>query len=123
MRILLVEDNRDLAANLIDFLELHDCQIDYAVDGSKALVLSRSGQHDLIVLDVMMPGMDGFAVLEVLATEPRLNAVPVLVISAAGEQLLQKAKTMGAKAILTKPFDNQALLTVANTLVEEAHSR
>ena len=122
-RVLIVEDDEDMANAIKRLLRRDGWQVLHARDGFQAGLVLGDTEVDLITLDLVMPGMDGFAVLEVLATEPRLNAVPVLVISAAGEQLLQKAKTMGAKAILTKPFDNQALLTVANTLVEEAHSR
>jgi len=103
VRILLVEDNRDLAANLIDFLELHDCQIDYAVDGSKALVLSRSGQHDLIVLDVMMPGMDGYQVCQQLRKDGHHQ--PVLFLTAR-DTLDDKLEgfSAGGDDYLVKPF-------------------
>ena len=62
MKLLLVEDNKDLALNIIEYLESKGHIIDYAADGLTALNLFGDDKFDVIVLDVMLPGIDGFTV-------------------------------------------------------------
>ena len=58
-RVLLVEDHRDLAETIVDFLETMGCIVDYAADGLSGLHLARTQKFDVILLDVMLPGIDG----------------------------------------------------------------
>ena len=62
MRILVIEDNRDILANVLDYLQLKGYSVDCAQDGVSGLHLACTGHYDLVVLDIMLPGMDGFAV-------------------------------------------------------------
>ena len=60
MRILVIEDNRDILANVMDYLQLKGYTVDCAQDGVSGLHLAVSEHYDLIVLDIMLPGMDGY---------------------------------------------------------------
>ena len=80
MRILLVEDNRDILANLADYLELKGYTVDCAQDGMTGLHLAATEPFDLAVFDVMMPGMDGFTLCKRLR-EAR-NNLPVIMLTA-----------------------------------------
>ena len=77
MRILLVEDNRDILANLADYLGLKGYTVDCAQDGLSGLHLAATEHYDLIVLDIMLPGMDGYQLCRRLREAARRD-VPIL---------------------------------------------
>ncbi len=105
MRILIVEDNRDLAANLGDFLTDRGHEVDYAYDGVTGLHLAVVHEFDAVVLDLALPGMDGLEVCRKLREEGRKNT-PVLMLTAR-DQLEDKLAGFdsGADDYLIKPFE------------------
>ena len=109
MRILIVEDETDLAMVLSELLEMEGYYTDTAFDGEEGLDNALSGIYDMIILDVMLPKMDGFQVL----SEIRSNnlSVPVLMLTARS-QIEDKVTGLdnGADDYLTKPFDTKELL-------------
>ncbi len=109
MRILLVEDNRDILANLTDYLELKGYIVDCAQDGMTGMHLAASEQYDLAVLDVMMPGIDGFTLCKRLR-EAR-NNLPVIMLTARDtlDDRLQGFSS-GADDYLVKPFELSELV-------------
>jgi DNA-binding response OmpR family regulator len=104
MRILVIEDNRDILANVLDYLQLKGFSVDCAQDGLSGLHLASSGHYDLIVLDVMLPGIDGYQVCRRLREDSR-SEVPILMLTArdALEDRLQGLQ-VGADDYLIKPF-------------------
>ena len=82
-RVLVVEDNRNLATGLRNNLEIEGYEVDVAGDGAAGLALARSTSPDLIILDLMLPGMDGYRVLKTLREEG--IDTPVLILSARGD--------------------------------------
>jgi two-component system OmpR family response regulator len=80
MRILIVEDDRDIAAFVRRGLEEVGCAVDHATDGEKALILAFNEPYDLAIIDVMLPGRDGLALIEAL--RQRGISTPVLILSA-----------------------------------------
>ncbi|MCI9678130.1 MAG: response regulator transcription factor [Oscillospiraceae bacterium] len=109
MRILIVEDERLLAETLADILTQAHYIVDVSYDGESGLDNARSGIYDAVVLDVMLPKLDGFAVLRRLREER--NAAPVLLLTARGG-LHDRVYGLrqGADYYLTKPFENAELL-------------
>ena len=105
MRILLVEDNRDILANLADYLTLKGYGVDCAQDGLSGLHLAVANHYDLIVLDVMLPGLDGYTLCRRLREEARSN-IPVIMLTAR-DQIESKLAGFesGADDYLAKPFD------------------
>ena len=104
MRILVVEDNRDIAANLGDYLEDRGHTVDYAADGVTGLHLAVVNDFDAIVLDLNLPGMDGLEVCRKLRQEGR-KQTPVLMLTAR-DSLDNKLEGFdsGADDYLVKPF-------------------
>lgn len=104
-RVLLVEDHQNMAETIVDFLEVSGFVVDYAADGITGLYLASSQTFDAIILDVMLPGMDGFEICRKLRQE-KANNVPILMLTARDE-LNDKLTGFqhGADDYLVKPFD------------------
>lgn len=120
MRILVVEDNRDIAANLFDFLEAKGHVVDLAEDGLSGLHLATTNRYDAIVLDIMLPGLDGFNVCRRLRQEAHL-ATPVLMLTAR-DSLDDKIAGLesGADDYVVKPFALREVETRLRTLARRA---
>ena len=103
--VLLVEDNRDLAATVGMFLENEGYQVEYASNGEWAYEMAQTEEYDVIVLDIMLPKMDGFEVCRRLRTDANIDT-PILMLTAR-DQLDDKSTgfSLGADDYLVKPFD------------------
>jgi DNA-binding response OmpR family regulator len=120
-RVLLVEDNADLAYGLRNNLEIEGYKVDVAGDGTRGLALARTAGPDLIILDLMLPGMDGFRVLRALRDEGR--RLPILVLTARGEEGDKvRGLRLGADDYVTKPFGVLELLARVEALFRRAGS-
>lgn len=105
-RILIVDDEPFNVDYLEQELEDADCEIFTASNGEEAIEQVRAHDPDLILLDIMMPVMDGFSVLKQLKAEAETREIPVIVISASSEmQSVVKGIRLGAEDYLPKPFD------------------
>ena len=101
-KILIVEDDGDIAAIERDYLELNGYQVEIAADGASGLARGRSGAFDLILLDLMLPGMDGFAVCRQLRED---TDIPILMVTARREDIDKiRGLGLGADDYITKPF-------------------
>ena len=115
MRVLIVEDEVRLAATLQDLLELNGYTADVCHDGESGLDNALTGIYDVILLDVMLPRMDGFTVLRKLRAER--CATPVLMLTARGDVTDRvTGLDSGADYYLTKPFDSKELLACIRAL-------
>ncbi|HET7374702.1 MAG TPA: response regulator transcription factor [Gemmatimonadaceae bacterium] len=120
-RILVIEDNRNLATGLRNNLEIEGYEVDVAADGQSGLATARSGAPDLIVLDLMLPGMDGYRVLKTLREEG--IDTPVLILSARGEETDKVLGFhLGADDYVAKPFGLLELLARVDALLRRAAS-
>ena len=121
-RILIVEDNRNLAHGLRTNLEFEGHAADVAEDGAAGLALALNGTHDLILLDLMLPALDGFRVLETLRQEG--VDTPVLVLTARGDEA-DKVRGLrdGADDYVTKPFALRELLARVAALLRRSAAR
>jgi len=105
-RILIVDDEASLRTLVRANLEVDGLEVSEAVDGIEAMRMLAESQPDLILLDIMMPGKDGIEVLEDLAADEKLKGIPVILLTAKGEQEdLEKGAALGARGHITKPFD------------------
>lgn len=104
MHILIVEDNRDIADNIADFLETENHTFDFAMNGSLALMKVRSDEFDLIILDLMLPGINGLEVCCTIRAECT-RRIPIIMLTAR-DTLPEKLEGFeaGADDYLTKPF-------------------
>lgn len=104
MRILVIEDNRDILANVLDYLELKGFVVDCAQDGLSGLHLAATQHYDLIVLDIMLPGIDGYQVCKRLRDDAGRDT-PIIMLTAR-DALNDRLQGLGAGAddYLIKPF-------------------
>ena len=115
MRLLLAEDELSLSRALVHILEKNHYSVDPVYNGKDALDYLENGNYDAVILDIMMPCMDGITVLKKLRSEG--NQIPVLILSAKSE-VDDKVLGLdcGANDYLTKPFDSKELLARIRTM-------
>jgi DNA-binding response OmpR family regulator len=120
--ILVVEDNADLAYGLRNNLEIEGYEVELAGDGLSGLAQARARHPDLLVLDLMLPGADGFRVLKSLRDEGA--TFPVLVLTARGEEADKvRGLKLGADDYVTKPFGVLELLARVEALLRRSQPR
>ena len=117
-RVLVVDDEADIRGLVRELLERAGYRVDEAPDGKQGLRALYAGSPDLVVLDVTMPGLDGFATLERIRD---LSDVPVLMLTARGQEL-EKVRALkgGADDYVVKPFGKQELLARVQALLRRA---
>ena len=115
MRILLVEDDERLSQALVEIFKENKFGIDAVYNGVDGLNSARTGIYDIVILDIMLPQLDGLAVLRTLREEK--NAVPVLLLTAK-EDVADKVEGLdsGADDYMTKPFSTEELLARVRAL-------
>jgi DNA-binding response OmpR family regulator len=121
-RVVVVEDNPDLAFGLRNNLEIEGYDVEVAGDGIAGLQTVRTVEPDLVILDLMLPGLDGFRVLRALREEGR--DMPVLILTAKGEEADKvRGLHLGADDYVTKPFGVLELLARVKALLRRAAPR
>jgi len=119
-RVLVVDDDRVIQQLLEVNLELEGYDVvATASDGREALEKIGQLKPDLVILDIMMPKMDGLAVCRSLKADPELAKIPIVLLSARAQDLdIREGLDIGANAYLTKPFDPVELLDVVARLLK-----
>ena len=120
-KILLIEDNEDVRENTAEILELAHYKVFTAPDGKEGVELAREEHPDLIICDIMMPGLDGYGVLHLLGKDPAMSAIPFIFLTAKAERSdLRKGMDLGADDYITKPFDKTELLNAVESRIKKA---
>ena len=110
-RIVIIDDDRELCALLREYLEVEDFVCTFAYNGVDGLDLAKPTEADLIILDVMLPGKNGFEVLAALRADPLRASLPVIMLTARGDDVNRVVGLeMGADDYLPKPFNPRELL-------------
>lgn len=108
MRILLIEDDQRLAERTAEYLRSHKAEIEIVADGERGLERAASGEHEIVLLDLMLPGIDGLDLCRRLRQRSR---VPVIILSARGEEVDRiVGLEVGADDYMPKPFSPRELL-------------
>lgn len=117
-KILLIDDHRTVLRLLDAILKLRGYDLLYAENGQQGMALARQEQPDLILLDVMMPEIDGFKVCQYLKGQAETAAIPVVFLTARGaESDLEAGRKVGAQGFLTKPFLAREVLDLVEKLL------
>jgi len=108
---LLIDDDARLGALVTEYLGRHEIDVTVAADGERGLSVLRKGRFDVVLLDVMLPGADGFEVCRRLRAAPELATVPVIMLTARGDDVDKiVGLELGADDYLAKPFNPRELL-------------
>lgn len=117
-RILVVDDDMDIQGSLCIRLRSYGYEVACASDAVMALPMVKKTRPDLIILDIGLPGGDGFLVLDRLHTQPAIAMIPVLVLTGRSETgNKERAYRAGASAFMQKPVDNEELKETIETLL------
>jgi CRP/FNR family transcriptional regulator, cyclic AMP receptor protein len=109
--ILIIEDNDDIRENVAEILMLSDYKVLMAPNGKDGIEAAQKNQPDLIICDIMMPGIDGYGVLHVLHKDPATQNIPFIFLTSKSERSdFRSAMEMGADDYITKPFAGNELL-------------
>jgi two-component system, OmpR family, alkaline phosphatase synthesis response regulator PhoP len=110
-RVLLVDDDEQILHSLRVYLELENYQVRTAGNGREALDRLREELPEILILDIMMPELDGYQVLEKLKENPEMSDLPVIMLTAKGQDVdVLKGYKMGAASYMTKPFNLNELV-------------
>jgi len=111
MRVMIVEDEPNIVESLSFVFRREGWEVTTALDGDTAIERLLSEPPDVLVLDVMLPPHSGFEVLKRVRREPGLSRLPVIVLTAKGQEKdRHTALRLGADAFITKPFSNRAIV-------------
>ena len=117
-RILLVDDEPDLLSTLKKRLETNNYEVITASDGMEALSKAKKEKPDLIILDLMLPKMDGYKVCRMLKFDEKYKHIPIIMFTARAEVEDEKlGQETGADAYITKPFETNNLLSKVEELL------
>lgn len=117
IKILLAEDDPTLGFLLSEYLELQSFEVDWAKDGAEAMRFSNTGKYDLAILDVMMPGIDGFTVAELIRNKKPNH--PVIFLTAKSMHAdIQRGFRAGADDYIKKPVNEEELVARINAVLK-----
>lgn len=120
-KILLIEDNRDVRETTADILELSGYEVAAVDSGRAGVEAALATQPDLIICDIMMPGLDGYGVLHILSKRPETSGIPFIFLTARSEKAdVRKGMNLGADDYLTKPFEETELLDAVETRLRKS---
>jgi DNA-binding response OmpR family regulator len=123
-RILIVDDEADLVSVLRIGLEIEGFEVIAASDGEEGLRKAREDRPELVVLDLMLPKLDGYRVCRALKFDERYRNLPIVILSArSGEQDRRLAFDMGADAFVCKPYDMAALVKLIRARLSATSAR
>ena len=121
-RVLVVEDSQDIADLIVQYLESAGYETTMTANGSEGLRLARATPPDAIILDLMLPGMDGLHVCQALRAESKTSAIPIIMLTARGEESDRiRGLEFGADDYVTKPFSPKELVARVGALLRRIH--
>jgi CheY-like chemotaxis protein len=119
-RILVAEDHEPLLIGIQQILETAGYTVLTASDGVEALQILEQTRPDLILADIMMPTVDGYALFEHVRSRPEWADIPVVFLTSKAETAdIRKARELGINGYITKPFDPNKLMTTVHSLLKQ----
>ncbi len=118
-KILIVDDEKEMVELEVMRFEAHGYEVCTAYDGESGIKMVHQKSPDLVILDIMLPGADGYAVCEALKKDPRTKNIPIILVSAVDQKHDPlKAKEVGANYSFTKPYESPQLLAKIKELLQ-----
>lgn len=122
--VLIVEDEPSIALSLRFLMEQEGYRVTVVADGEIALEICRKIPPDLVLLDVMLPGVSGFAVCQQLKARPGGQAIKVVLVTARGRETdLEKGQAVGADAYIVKPFAIREVMDTVRSLLNRSGTK
>ena len=119
LRVLIVEDEPHIVESLTFVLGREGYAVTSVLDGEAAVERLRHDPPDLMILDVMIPRLNGFEVLKLAKSDPALKRIPVIVLTAKGQaQDRRLAEEIGSDGFMTKPFSNREIVARVRQLIQ-----
>lgn len=116
--VLIVEDEENIVESLSFLLKREGFQVTSVLDGAQAMERIGAGRPDLLILDVMLPGVDGFEILRTIRSQPEIADLPVVMLTARMQQQDRRlAEEIGVNAFVTKPFSNANVVSIVKDLL------
>lgn len=117
-RILSVDDSPTEMYKLTAMLEKHSHQVLKAENGADGVALARQEKPDVVLMDIVMPGLNGFQATRQLSKDPETSAIPVIIVTTKDQETDKVwGKRQGARDYLTKPVDEETLLKTINSVL------
>jgi len=117
-RVLIAEDDRHLVESLTFVLERDGFEVSAVLDGEAAVQRLRADRPDMLILDLMLPKVNGFEVLKLVKADPALHSLPVLILTAKGQARDRRmAEEIGVDGFMTKPFSNREIVEAVRRVV------
>ena len=122
--ILIVEDEPSVVVPLQFLMEQQGYRVMIAERGEDALDLIYQYKPDLVLLDIMLPGIDGYEVCEIVRLNPKYRKIKIIFLTAKGrEEEIAKGLALGADAYITKPFSNIELIATVKEILEKTYEK
>lgn len=116
--VLIVEDEENIVESLSFLLRREGFQVTSVLDGGQAIESIDTDRPDLLILDVMLPGVDGFEILRTIRSKPDIKDLPVVMLTARMQQQdRRQAEEIGVNAFVTKPFSNAKVVSIVKSLM------
>ncbi|MCU1754342.1 MULTISPECIES: twitching motility response regulator PilH [Pseudomonas] len=121
-RILIVDDSPTEMFKLTGMLEKHGHVVLKAENGADGVALARQEKPDAVLMDIVMPGLNGFQATRQLSKDPETNHIPVIMVTTKDQETdMVWATRQGAKAYITKPVDEQKLILTLKNVLADSH--
>ena len=118
-RVLIVDDSPTEMYKLTGMLEKHGHQVLKAENGADGVALARQEKPDAVLMDIVMPGLNGFQATRQLSKEPETSGIPIIIVTTKDQETDQIwGARQGAKAYLTKPVEEDKLIEVLNSVLK-----
>lgn len=119
-KILIVDDSQDIITSLVDFLEEEEYQVQYALDAYSALEITKTFLPDLVICDILMPGMDGYGYYKEIKKTKLTAEIPIIFITASTDKNeLQRGEESGARYFIVKPYNLLDLLKIIKIILKD----
>jgi CheY-like chemotaxis protein len=117
-KIMVVDDNKDIRISVHQILEICGYEVIEAEDGMNCLKQLEQGHPDLVILDIMMPGMSGWDVAARIKQNEKWNSIPIVFLTAKGDDMSMGLGGLASEEYIVKPFDVNQLIECVNRILQ-----